>query len=76
MSTITVPLSDEDLDSLRAYSATQGISPEAFLARQARNLREHLQKAVHPDVTAAPGIVASEVAAEDAYRRHVERKHQ
>ncbi|MGB8353292.1 MAG: hypothetical protein WCD79_05355 [Chthoniobacteraceae bacterium] len=43
MSAITIPLPDEDLTLLRAWSKTQEISVEAFLAQQARNLRQRLQ---------------------------------
>jgi len=75
MSTITVPLPDEDLDFLRAYTSAQGISVEAFLARQARNLREHLQRPLHPDVIAASGIIAPGLACEEAHRAHLEKKH-
>ena len=75
MSTITIPLPDEDLNFLRAYSEAHGISAEAFLARQARNLRERLQKPLHPEVEAASGIISSEITAEEAHREHVETKH-
>ena len=75
MSTITIPMPDEDLDFLRAYTSTQGISPEAFLARQARNLREHLERPLHPDVAGATGIVSPHVAGEEAHRDSLERKH-
>lgn len=75
MSTITIPLPDEDLTFLRAYSATQGISAEAFLARQARNLREHLQRPLQADVAAATGIIAPEIAGKEAHRAHLEKKH-
>ena len=56
MATLTIPMPEEDLAFLRAYSETQGISAEALLARQARSLREQLQKPVHPEVKAASGI--------------------
>lgn len=75
MSTITVPLPEEDLTFLRAYSAAQGTSAEAFLARQARNLREHLLRPLHADVSAASGIIEPEVAGREAYREHIEEKH-
>lgn len=65
MSTITIPLPDEDLAFLRAWSEEQGISAEAFLARQARNLREHLQRPLHPDVVAALGVIMPEKAGEE-----------
>ena len=38
VSTLTIPIPDEDLAFLRAYSAAQGISAEALLARQTPSL--------------------------------------
>jgi len=75
MSTITVPLPDEDLAFLRAWSEKQGTSAEEFLARQARNLREHLQRSLHPDVVAATGIFPADLDVKQAYREHIENKH-
>ena len=75
MSSITIPLSDEDLDFLGAYTSAQGTSAEAFLARQARNLREHLQRPAHPDVAEASGIISPEVAGKETHRKHLEKKH-
>ena len=75
VSTITIPMPDEDLDFLRAYTRAQGISPEAFLARQARNLREHLERPLHPDVAGATGIVSPEVAGQEAHRDSLDHKH-
>lgn len=75
MSTITIPLPDEDFAFLREYSAAQGTSAEAFLARQARNLREHLQRPLQPDVVAASGIISPEIAGEELHREHLEKKH-
>ena len=74
MSTITIPLPDEDLKFLRNYANAQGTSVEAFLARQARNLREHLQRPLPPEVSAASGIIAPD-AGEQAHRAHLEKKH-
>ena len=75
MAMLTIPMPEEDLAFLRAYSETQGISAEALLARQARSLREQLQKPVHPEVKAASGIIAASVASEDAHRAYLETKH-
>ena len=75
MSTITVPLPDEDLAFLRAYSKENGTSAEAFLARQARNLRLQLQAPLQPEVIAASGIIDPEVDGRAAYRAHLEAKH-
>ena len=75
MSTITVPMPEEDLEFLRSYMSAQGMSAEAFLARQARNLREHLQRPLHRDIEDSSGIIAAEVSGEDAHRVHIETKH-
>jgi len=75
MSAITVLLPDDDLAFLRNFSAAQGTSAEAFLARQARNLREHLQRPLRPEVLRATGIISPEVAGEETHREHLERKH-
>ena len=56
MSTISIPLPDEDLDFLRAFTKQLGITPEGFLAQHARNLRLNLEAALHPDVVAASGV--------------------
>ena len=74
MSTITVPLPDEDLRFLRSYTSALGTSAEAFLAQQARNLREHLQRPLPPEVSKASGIIAPD-AGEREYRAHLEKKH-
>jgi hypothetical protein len=66
---------EEDLTFLRAYSEAQGISAEALLARQARSLRERLQRPVHPEVKAASGIISARVASEEAHRSYLESKH-
>lgn len=75
MSTITVPMPDEDLAFLRAYSEAHGLSPEAFLAQQARNLRAHLQSPLHADVVRATGIVEAEIDGPQAHRRHLAQRH-
>jgi hypothetical protein len=59
MSRISIPLPDEDLAFLRVFAKAQGDSAEGFLARHARNLRLHLQTALHPDVQAASGAFST-----------------
>ena len=75
MSSITVPLPDEDLAFLRAWSERRGTSAEALLALQARSLREHLESPLPPDVEAASGIISTDIDAEEAYREYIEKKH-
>ena len=74
-STNPIPMPDEALDFLRADTRAQGISPDTFLARQARNLRELLERPLHPDVAGATGIVSSQVAGGEAHCDSLERKH-
>lgn len=75
MSTIKVSLPDEDLAFLRDFSAAQGTSAEAFLARQARNLRVQLQRPLRPEVLTATGIILREVSGEETHRENLEKKH-
>ena len=75
MSTITIPMPEEDLSFLRAYSSSLGTSAEAFLAQQAHNLRRHLQQPIQRDVRDASGIVSPGLDAEQAYRDHLDKKH-
>ena len=75
MSTITIPLPEEDLTFLRAYSNALGTSAEEFLARQARSLREYLQRPLQPEVLAASGIISPGASAKDTHREHLDNKH-
>jgi hypothetical protein len=75
MSTITIRLPEEDIAFLRNFSAAQGTSAEAFLARQARNLREHLQRPLRPEVLRATAFLPPEIAGEDTHREHLDHKH-
>lgn len=75
MSTLTIPLDDEDLEFLRSWTRQQGTTPESFLADQAHNLRRHLQTPLHPAVLKASGVIDSEVDAKEEYLNHQERKH-
>jgi hypothetical protein len=75
MSTITIPLPEEDLTFLRAYSNALGTSAEEFLARQTRSLREHLQRPLQHEVTAASGIILPRVPDKEIHREHLEKKH-
>lgn len=75
MSTITISLPDEDLAFLRSHSDAIGMSAEAFLAQQARNLREHFQRPLQPEVLVAKGIIAPEIDGQAAYREYLEKKY-
>ena len=75
MSTITVFLPDEDLAFLQRFSEAQGTSVGELLARQARNLRQQLEKPLPPEIVAASGIVVGEVDSESEHLAHLHRKH-
>ena len=75
MSTITVTMADEDLAFLRRFSQEQGTSAEELLARQARRLRQQLERPLPPATAAASGIIEGEVNASEAYQDHLDRKH-
>ena len=75
MSTITVSLTDEDLAFLQRFSEAQGTSAGEFLARQARNLRQQLEKPLPPEIVAASGIIAREVDSKNEHLDNLQRKH-
>jgi hypothetical protein len=74
MSTLTVPLPEEDLKFLRSYASAQGISAEALVARQARTLREQLQRPLPAAVSEATGIIAP-ASGRQEHLAHLEKKH-
>lgn len=75
MSTLTIRLPDEDVTFLRAWSENHGISAEEFLAGQVRNLREHMQRPLHPEVVAATGIFPPDLDVKKAYHEYIEKKY-
>jgi len=48
---------------------------EAFLAQQARNLRQRLQNPLQSDVAVAGGIISREIVGGEKHRDHLEKKH-
>ena len=76
MSTLSIPLPDEDLDFLRSFARGQGTTAEHWLAGHARALRLNLQAPLHPDVAAATGVMRGEVDPQSDYLEYLERKHQ
>ncbi len=75
MSTLAIAMPDEDLAFLRAWTAEQGTSAEAFLAQQARNLRQNLQRGLHPSVRQATGVISLQADGGKEHLEHQERKH-
>jgi hypothetical protein len=75
MSTITIPLSDEDFQFMNDWTRQQGTTVAEFFAREARNLRQHLQAPLHPDLKRATGSLAPALEGESAHLDHLDRKH-
>ncbi|MEQ1751381.1 MAG: hypothetical protein ABL974_18300 [Prosthecobacter sp.] len=75
MSTITIPLPDEDFQFLSDWTRQQRTTVAEFFAREARNLRQHLQAPLHPDLKRAAGILAADLERESAHLNHLDRKH-
>ena len=76
MSTLSIPLPDEDLDFLKTFAHEQGTTAEHWLAEHARALRLNLLASLHPDVAAATGILRAGVDPQSDYMEYLERKHQ
>ncbi len=75
MSMIAVSLADEDLAFLQRFSEALGTSVGEFLARQARSLRQQLEKPLPAEIVAASGIIAGDVNSKSEYLDHLDRKH-
>ena len=76
MSTLSIPLPDEDLDFLQTFAHGQGTTAERWLAGHAQALRRNLQAPLHPDVAAATGVVREITDPQADYLEYLERKHQ
>ncbi len=76
MSTLSIPLPDEDLDFLQTFAHGQGTTAEHWLAGHARTLRLNLQAPLHPDVVAATGVLGAGADTQSDYLEYLERKHQ
>jgi len=79
MSTLTVELPEEDLQFLKTWTHAMGTSVEAWVAHQARHLRETTTRPVHPHVEAATGILPDDGRDYSEYRKeyleYLEEKH-
>lgn len=75
MSTITIPLPDEDLAFMNEWTRQHGTTVAEFFAREARNLREHLQAPLHPDLMRATGVLTPGVEAQSTHLDHLHNKH-
>jgi hypothetical protein len=75
MPKLTIPMPAADLTFLRDYSHAKGTSAEAFLAKQAHNLRQNLQQALPREVREARGVISSKVNGIETHRKHLHQKH-
>ena len=75
MSTVTFPLPDEDFQFMSDWARQQGTTVEEFFAREAHNLRQHLEAPLHPDLERATGILTPSVEGQSAHLDHLDRKH-
>lgn len=79
MSTLTVELPEEDLQFLKSWTQAKGTSVEAWVAHQARHLRESTTQPLHPHVVAVTGIIPDDGRDYSDYRReyheHLEEKY-
>ena len=57
------------------WTRQHGTTVAEFFAREARNLRQHLQAPLHPDLKRATGSLAPALEGESAHLDHLDRKH-
>jgi uncharacterized protein involved in type VI secretion and phage assembly len=75
MSSISIPLSEEDLTFLRRFTGQRGITVEDFMAQHAKNLRLNLEAILHRDIIAATGTFQTATDPQNDYYDHQEHKH-
>ena len=74
MSTVTVPLEDDLLKSLREQSSIRGTTVEALLASQAKRLNDVFLAHPHP-VEVITGTADPDVDLKAEYRAYLEKKY-
>ncbi|HEY1052664.1 MAG TPA: hypothetical protein VGE39_22995 [Prosthecobacter sp.] len=75
MSTITIPIPDDDLRFLEAWTRDQGTTVEEYFTAQVGSLRRQESRPVHPALIRATGVIKPDVDAREAYLDHMTRKH-
>ncbi len=75
MSTITIPIEDEDLQYLKNWTREQGTTLEEFFAKEARSLRKHLEAPLHPALLQASGVISRDIDAKDKHLEYLMNKH-
>lgn len=75
MSTITIPIADDDLAFLHSWTQEQGTTVEEFFSREANNLRRHLQAPIHPLLQRASGMIRSDIEGIEDHQQHLDKKY-
>ena len=75
MSTITIPIADDDLAFLHSWTQEQGTTVEEFFSREANNLRRHLQAPLHPLLQLASGVIRGDNEGIGEHRQHLDEKY-
>ncbi len=75
MSTLTIPISDENLSYLQEWTKEIGMTPESFVAAHVESLRRPKRRAIHPAVIRATGVIQFEGDPREAYLEYMEKKH-
>lgn len=75
MSTITIPIADENLEFLQSWTKANGMTLEGYFTAQVESLRRQESRPVHPALIRATGVIKAEVDGRQAYLDHMARKH-
>ncbi len=75
MSTLTIPISDENLSFLKEWTKENGMTPESFVTAQVESLRRPKRRPIHPDVLRATGVIKFDGDPREAYLDYMEKKH-
>jgi hypothetical protein len=75
MSTVTVPISDENLEFLQTWTKANGMTPESYFSAQVESLRRQEGRPIHPALIRATGVIKADVDGRQAYLEHMAKKH-
>ena len=75
MTTVTVPISDENLEFLQTWTKANGMTPESYFSAQVESLRRQESRPIHPALIRATGVIRDDVDGRQAYLEHMAKKH-
>ena len=75
MSTLTIPISDENLAFLQEWTKVNGMTPEGYVLAQVESLRRKPTRSIHPALIRATGVLKPDVDAREAYIDFMSKKH-